>query len=299
MGVLDRFEKGIERAVNGAFAKAFRSEVQPVEIASALRREADDHAKIVARDRTLAPNAFVVELGPADHERLGQWEEALGEELSAVVTDHVRQQRYAVAGPITVAFEEAEDLDTGLFRVRSRSSKGTGAGRRAAGPPSGAPSAVPAGTPSGRRAAVPPPPQGTPLAEDADGYPIGQGADPQQVDLRSHAPRRAAPVARPAVEVAGRRQEIVRPITVIGRGSDSDLVLEDSGASRRHAEIHITGGRARIIDLGSTNGTYVDGSKNPVADLHDGSVITIGRARLVYRAGELGPTPSADPNGPW
>jgi hypothetical protein len=71
--VLDRFEKGIERAVNGAFAKAFRSEVQPVEIASALRRECDEKAAIVARDRTIAPNAFVVELGPADHQRLGQW----------------------------------------------------------------------------------------------------------------------------------------------------------------------------------------------------------------------------------
>ena len=124
MGVLDRFEKGIERAVNGAFAKAFRSEVQPVEIASALRRECDEKAAIVARDRTIAPNAFVVELGTADHQRLGQWEEALGDELSAVVADYARQQRYHLAGSVKVTFEQAEDLDTGLFRVRSRTAKG-------------------------------------------------------------------------------------------------------------------------------------------------------------------------------
>ena len=71
MGIIGRFEKGLDRAVNGVFAKAFRSEVQPVEIASALRRECDDKAAIVTRDRTIAPNTFVVELGQADHERLG------------------------------------------------------------------------------------------------------------------------------------------------------------------------------------------------------------------------------------
>ena len=79
MGVLDRFEKGIERVVNGAFAKAFRSEVQPVEIASALRKECDDNAAIVGRDRTVVPNTFVVELGPADHARLHQWSDALSD----------------------------------------------------------------------------------------------------------------------------------------------------------------------------------------------------------------------------
>src|SRR3954452_13790634 len=127
MGVLDRFEKGIERAVNGAFAKAFRSEVEPVEIASALRREVDDHAAIVARDRTLAPNTFVVELGQGDHERLGEWEEALSEELAGLLREHAQQQRYSFLGPISVSFEEAEDLDTGLFRVRSNSTKGPSA----------------------------------------------------------------------------------------------------------------------------------------------------------------------------
>ena len=123
MGVLDRFEKGIERAVNSAFAKAFRREVQPVEIASALRRESDDKAAVVGRNRTIAPNTFVVELGPADHERLGEWEEALGEELRSVVHDHARQQRYAFVGPVTVGFERAEDLDTGVFRVRSATTR--------------------------------------------------------------------------------------------------------------------------------------------------------------------------------
>ena len=120
MGVLGRFEKGIERAVNGAFARAFRSEVQPVELASAIKREADDNASVVGRNRTIAPNDYVIELGPADHRRLAQWEDALGDELSTVLNDHALQQRYAFVGPVKVRFERSEDLDTGVFRVRSR-----------------------------------------------------------------------------------------------------------------------------------------------------------------------------------
>src|SRR4051795_650267 len=120
VGVLDRFEKGIERAVNGVFARAFRSEVQPVELASALKREADDNASVVGRNRTIAPNDYVIELGPADHGRLGQWEDALGDELATVLNDHALQQRYAFVGAVRVRFERTEDLDTGVFRVRSR-----------------------------------------------------------------------------------------------------------------------------------------------------------------------------------
>ncbi len=123
--MFDRMEKGIERAVNGAFAKAFRSEVQPVEIASALRREIDDRATVVARGRTLAPNTFVVELGQGDYSRLGEWQDTLGDELRDVVAEHAGTQEYSFVGPISVRFEEAQDLDTGLFRVRSTTTRGT------------------------------------------------------------------------------------------------------------------------------------------------------------------------------
>ncbi len=289
MGVLDRFEKGIERAVNGAFAKAFRSEVQPVEIASALRRECDDKAAIVARDHTIAPNAFVVELGPADHQRLGQWEEALGDELGAVVADHARQQRYHLPGPVKVVFEEAEDLDTGLFRVRSRTSKGDASpGRRAAGPPVPAPPDLPPSASGGRRTAPPLPPAG------------GWVAPPPPAP---EAPRASVPPAwaggrtRPSLDLGGQIFEISRPVTVIGRGTDADVILDDTGVSRRHAEIHITDGRARIIDLGSTNGTFVDGAKRPVTTLVDGSVITIGRTRIIFRTGDLDTVTPERPDG--
>jgi hypothetical protein len=241
MGMFDRMEKGIERAVNGAFAKAFRSEVQPVEIASALRREVDDRATVVSRGRTLVPNTFVVELGPADHGRLGEWEDALGDELRDVVNEHAGQQQYAFVGPITVQFEEAEDLDTGLFRVRSSTTKG-------------ATRAAPRQPQRPQQPASPPRPSSA-----------------QQISL----------------EVEGRVERVTSPVTVLGRGTEADVVVDDAGVSRRHAEIHADGGRARVIDLGSTNGTFVDGERvsERGSELAEGSRITIGRTRLVVHFG--------------
>lgn len=117
MGVLQRFERRIEEMVNRPFARAFKAEVQPVEIASALQRECDDRAAIVARGRTMVPNAFTVSLGASDHERLAVYEQALADELAAMVREHADEQGYAFVGPVTVAFERDESLETGRFRV--------------------------------------------------------------------------------------------------------------------------------------------------------------------------------------
>lgn len=142
MGVLQRFEKRIEEMVNRPFARAFKAEVQPVEIASALQRECDDRAAIVARGRTMVPNQFTVELGEHDHERLALYEEALAAELAAMVREHSEDQGYAFIGPVTVAFELADSLETGRFRVRSAAKAGATArhGEPTAGTPGGLPS---------------------------------------------------------------------------------------------------------------------------------------------------------------
>ena len=119
MGVLQRFERRIEEMVNRPFARAFKAEVQPVEIASALQRECDDRAAIVARGRTMVPNAFIVALGSHDYERLSVYAEALGDELASMVREHADEQGYAFIGPVTIDFEQDDDLPTGRFQVRS------------------------------------------------------------------------------------------------------------------------------------------------------------------------------------
>jgi hypothetical protein len=117
--MLHRFEQRLEQAVTGAFARAFRSAVQPVEIASALQREIDNSAQILSRDRKLAPNAFVVELSESDHDRLSPYGSTLSDELSTLVKEYVSQQRYTLAGSLTITFEKDSGLSTGRFRVRS------------------------------------------------------------------------------------------------------------------------------------------------------------------------------------
>ncbi|KAA0933816.1 DUF3662 domain-containing protein, partial [Streptomyces apricus] len=120
MGVLKKFEQRLEGLVNGTFAKVFKSEVQPVEIAGALQRECDNNATIWNRDRTVVPNDFIVELSTPDFERLSPYSGQLGDELAGMVRDYAKQQRYTFMGTIKVHLEKADDLDTGLYRVRSR-----------------------------------------------------------------------------------------------------------------------------------------------------------------------------------
>lgn len=302
MGVLDRFEKGIERAVNGAFAKAFRSEVQPVEIASALRRECDEKAAIVGRDRTIAPNTFVVELGRADHERLGEWATALSDELAAAVHEHARQQSYAFVGPVHVEFGEAEDLDTGVFRVRSTTERPQVGGHPGA-PQGPAPQAPAAQDPYRQPLPAAPPYPGAPPASPQ--YPGAAAPAAPAPSAPQYQPVNPAPYEQPApapggyqpswenrpqslgvLEVDGRTHRIDRPVTVIGRAMDVDVVLDDPGVSRRHAEVHVVDGQARVIDLGSTNGTFVDGERVHAVSLAEGSTITVGRTRITYRPGQ-------------
>ncbi|MDH2391041.1 DUF3662 domain-containing protein, partial [Streptomyces sp. HNM0663] len=176
MGVLKRFEQRLEGLVNGTFAKVFKSEVQPVEIAGALQRECDNNASIWNRERTVVPNDFIVELSAPDYERLSPYSGQLGDELAGLVRDYAKQQRYTFMGPIKVHLEKADDLDTGLYRVRSRtlaSSASQSPGQQAPGQP--APGAGPAaGYPGGD------PPAGGPAAGgSAVGYPGGAPSAPR------------------------------------------------------------------------------------------------------------------------
>ncbi|CAM3306764.1 DUF3662 domain-containing protein [Occultella aeris] len=227
MGVLDRFEKGVERVVNNAFAKAFRSELKPVEIASAIRRDMDDRTAALSRGRTVVPNTFVVELSPKDYDQVLDWgEEAMADEMIAAATDHATSQNYVFVGPVEVEFDQSEDLEPGRFKVRS----------------------------SSRRGAVAP-------------------------------ATSTATTRHPIVDIDGQRYLLTGPVTVIGRGSEADIIVDDSGVSRRHLEIRITSDGVIATDLGSTNGTFVEGHQVAAATLVDGNTLTIGRTRILFWTG--------------
>jgi len=119
VSALQRFEHRLEQMISGAFARAFRSAVQPVEISAALQREVDNNAQILSRDRRLVPNSFHVELSETDLERLSAYDSQLASELTESLRDHADHQGYVFPGPVRIEFESAEDLTTGRFRVRS------------------------------------------------------------------------------------------------------------------------------------------------------------------------------------
>lgn len=231
MGVLQRFERRLEGLVEGTFAKVFRGGVEPVEVAKALQREAADK-KAISATRTLVPNEFVVELGTTDHARLKPYEQPLGSELAAMVREHAAERQWEFVGPVRVTLEEQEDLDTGMFRVRSAVTPGT---------PDPTPAVQTRGAPRLRVAQ-------------------GQASAPQK--------------------------ELTSDITVIGRGSNADLRLDDTGVSRQHAEVRREGDDVVLVDLGSTNGTSVNGRHVERVRLTPGDRIELGRCVLVYERDE-------------
>ena len=119
MSGLQKFEQRLEQLISGVFAKAFRSAVQPVEIAAALQRECDNSAQVLSRERRLVPNDFHVELSKTDLDRLQPFDTALVDDLTRQLRDHAAEQGYVFPGPVSIDFEPAEDLTTGRFRIRS------------------------------------------------------------------------------------------------------------------------------------------------------------------------------------
>ncbi len=302
MGLFDRVEARLEHGINGIFARAFRSEVQPVEIASAVRRAMDDRAAIAGKGRTLVPNVFLIELSPTDFERLHEYEDDIADEIVAAAQEHADSQRYDSAGRIRVDLVEAGDLETGVFRVRPSKAKRTGATGthgalreepEAAGPPPARRRSdddswheqatgdhdVPVATPAPAAPAAP-----RPTGDD--------GLEATAVHTPVPPRRRVNPADRPWLDVDGDRYPLMGALTILGRDDSADILLDDPGISRRHSEVRVTTDGPHhvcsIRDLDSTNGTFLNGERITSARLEDGDRITVGRTSVTFRGGRRG-----------
>ncbi|KTR87077.1 DUF3662 and FHA domain-containing protein [Leucobacter chromiiresistens] len=216
MGILDSVERGLERAVNGAFARTFRSGVQPVEIASALKRELDIGAVVVDRDRVLAPNRFVVRVSEKDADRLYQLGSTLGQELRGIIVKHAKRQSYQLLGEPDVEIRSDSSITVGVLQVDASRVEGA-------------------------------------------------------VDWVA------------AIDVDGTRHELGRGTTTVGRGSDCGIRISDNAASRKHLELIWDGAAGIARDLGSTNGSKINGQRFREAALSPGTVITIGQTSLQFQ----------------
>lgn len=231
MGILRDFEGRLERIVEGFFSRAFRSGLQPVELAKRILREMDAGKSVGVRG-VIVPNRYTVHLSPEDREQLAGMEQTLAGELEQVVVDGARERGHALVAKPEVVFEVHENLKRGNFRIESEMSEETG-----------------------------PPPAD--VASRAPGEPILALVENGEV-LREYA--------------------LSADAVTIGRMEGSGIELKDPGASRQHAEIRREGSDFRVVDLGSTNGTEVNG--RPITDhvLKAGDRITIGHTTLEFRS---------------
>lgn len=271
MSLAQRFERRLEGMVGSAFARVFKGQVEPVEIGNALQREAMDMKAVMGNGQVLAPNRYRVTLGNSDYERLVPWEVQLTRSLAELVQEYLDEHRLATIGDVEVYLARDEALHTGVFGVASRME----------------PQAPPRRRPMDSMSM--PVVQGHP---DEYVHPYGESQAPQpQYQPQARAPepppyveppRRPAYRAQLMVDGTPRTLELTAGSNIIGRGADSDLQLMDQGVSRRHADVHLADGHATVYDLGSTNGTSVNGHGIQSQQLQHGDVIRVGHTRLVF-----------------
>jgi Protein of unknown function (DUF3662)/Inner membrane component of T3SS, cytoplasmic domain len=248
VSVLQRFEKRLEGLVEGAFAKVFKGVVHPVEILNAMQREAEAHKAILAGGRTLVPNRYVIDLSPYDHSRLAPYAAALAQELAQSQAEFIGEQAWTVYGDVIVEIERGDGLDTGMFRVTAEVYTG------------------------GEVAPVQQPaydagPGYSPYDQPQGGY-QQHGHNGRNVGL---------------VSGDGRTYPLQMGSTVIGRGDQANLRLPDVGISRRHARLDYDGNQVVLTDLGSTNGTMVNGQRVSAVALNPGDMIQLGTTTLTFR----------------
>jgi hypothetical protein len=119
MSVLREFERRLEGAVEGFFARAFRSGLQPVELAKAVQRYAGNYQN-VGVDGVFVPNVYRFELNPADHERFREFGESLANELSDVVTRTAAERGWQLRGPARVELAVSEKVPVGTYELRGK-----------------------------------------------------------------------------------------------------------------------------------------------------------------------------------
>lgn len=302
MSLAQRFERRLESLVGSAFARVFKGQVEPVEIGAALQREAADKRNVFPGSghgggdgSVMCPNRYRVTLSPSDHERLLPWEAQLTVSLAELVQEHLDENGWTTIGDVEVVLALDEALHTGVFGVSSRMEPGAPPRSRphdslsipiAADPMAGAvppPPAVIQQQAYAQPTYAPPPNQyAQPMGAPAPSY----GAVPEYADAGRVADRGAVRTVTTSLVVDGTsdRLELRVGANLVGRGTEADLQLLDQGVSRRHVEVDFDGVNAICFDLGSTNGTTVNGHEigQQAVTLQHGDVIRIGHTRLVY-----------------
>jgi len=253
MTVLRNIEAKIESLFEGVFGRAFRTNVQPVELARKLVKEMEDH-RVISVSRLYVPNEYTVYLSPGDRAQFESYEESLLAELQDYLAENARREKYVLLSPPKVLMETDEDLEVGEFGIATRMAQGSG-------------------------------PQ--PVPDEAPAPDVAPGATmvykPKQPDTEAVSAEELG-LEREIATLSwnGKQHEIEKRRLVIGRSKDADIQVADPNVSRRHAEIRRIGEGYSLIDLGSTNGIEVRGKRVKRLKLEDGSRFTVGSTEVTF-----------------
>jgi hypothetical protein len=252
MSMLRNLEAKLGGLVEGAFGRAFRASVQPVELAHKLAKEMEDN-QMVSVSRVYVPNHYRVFLSPKDREQFASYEPALRKELSDYLLEHARQESFALSTRPQVEFHTDERLDLGEFGIQAQLLAPPEEEQEAASPEPPAPSSGDFG-------------HTMVYSPSRDARRIEPAQDRRQALLVGE----------------GRRNVLSGNRVVVGRSREADVVLADPNISRRHAELRRDEGGWQIVDLGSTNGIKVNGRRVDQQALRPGDQITIGVTDLTF-----------------
>src|SRR5438067_5987367 len=253
MTVLRNIEAKIESLFEGVFGRAFRTNVQPVELARKLVKEMEDH-RVISVSRFYVPNEYSVYLSPADREQFTTYEDSLIAELQDYLAENARRESYVLLSRPAVQLETDEDLTVGEFGIATRMAQGVDAAEEDEQVPQVEPGATMVYKPK------------TPVpTEEVSPEELGLGRE--VVTLTAD----------------GTRFEVSKRRVVIGRSKDCDVQLVDANVSRHHAELRQEGAAYWMVDLGSTNGMEVNGKRLKRAKLRQGDTIMLGSTELVFR----------------
>jgi hypothetical protein len=250
MPVLRSIESKLESLFEGVFGRAFRTNVQPVELARKLVKEMDDHRN-VSVSRVYVPNEYTIYLAPKDREQFASYESQLTDELAEYLAEHARRENYALLTPPRVLLETDDDLDVGMFGIATRLAQVE-------------PGSQPAGSERGETMVYKPLPPALQPTEAASAVELGIETE----------------VA--VLSFAGDRVEVTKPRAVVGRSKDADIQVDDPNVSRRHAELRREGSAYWLVDLDSTNGIEVRGKRVKRLKLEDGTRFTIGSTEVTF-----------------
>ena len=254
MALLRSIESKIEGLFEGVFGRAFRTHVQPIELARKLVKEMDDHRN-VSVSRVYVPNEFTIYLSAHDRRQFAGYEASLVGELQEYLAEHARRERYALLTPPQVLVMTDDDLAVGEFGIATR---------------------LVAAEPSEAEAGVSPPPEL--LLDQPAQTMVYRAPEPVAETAPTPEPERAVVT----LTVAGRSHDITTPRVVLGRSRHCDVRISDLNVSRRHAELRQEGATYWIVDLGSMNGTLLNGRRVERERLRNGDRITLGESEIVF-----------------